>query len=72
MTDDLTARVYPNSIAGKDIQMDIITPEDVKKQEEEKKSVKDTAMAVAAVGAAAALLALGVAVKVFFSDRDEK
>lgn len=72
VTDDLTTRVYPNSIAGKDIQMDIITPEDVKKQEEEKKSVKDTAMTVAAVGAAAALLALGVAVKVFFSDRDEK
>ena len=69
--DDLTAKVYPNSIAGRDIQIDVITPADVQK-EEEKKSVKDTAMAVAALGAAAAILALGVAVKVFFSDRDDK
>ena len=70
--DDLTSKTYPNSIAGKDIRVDIITPADAQKQEEEKKSVKDTAMAVAALGAAAAILALGVAVKVFFSDRDEK
>ncbi len=70
--DDLTTKVYPNSVAGKDIKIDVITPEDVQKQEDEKKSVKDTAMAVAALGAAAAILALGVAVKVFFSDRDDK
>ncbi len=69
---DLTTKVYPNSIAGKNIKIDVITPEDTAKQDEEKKSVKDTAMAVAALGAAAALLALGVAVKVFFSDRDDK
>ena len=70
--DDLTTKVYPHSITGKDIKVDVITPEDVQKQEDEKKSVKDTAMAVAALGAAAAILALGVAVKVFFSDRDDK
>jgi len=70
--DDLTTKVYPNSIAGRDIHIDVITSDDVQKQEEEKKSVKDTAMAVAALGAAAAILALGVAVKFFFSDRDEK
>ncbi|MBE6657688.1 MAG: hypothetical protein E7604_04500 [Ruminococcaceae bacterium] len=70
--DDLTAKVYPNSIAGKDIKIEILTPADAEKQEEEKKSVKDAAMAVAAFGAAAAILALGVAVKVFFSDKDEK
>lgn len=69
--DDLTAKVYPNSIRGKDIRVDVITPDDAAK-EEEKKSTKDTAMAVAALGAAAAILALGVAVKVFFSDRDGK
>ena len=70
--DDLITKTYPNSIAGKNIRIDVITQADVQKQEEEKKSVKDTAMAVAALGAAAAILAIGVAVKVFFSDRDEK
>lgn len=70
--DDLTTKVYPNSAAGRDIRIDVITPADVQKQDEDKKSVKDTAMAVAALGAAAAILALGVAVKVFFSDRDDK
>lgn len=70
--DDLTTKAYPNSIVGRDIHIDVITPAEAQKQEEEKKSVKDTAMAVAALGAAAAILALGVAVKVFFSDRDEK
>ena len=69
---DLTTKVYPNSAAGKDIHVDVITPADVQKQEEEKKTVKDAAMAVATLGAAAAILALGVAVKVFFSDRDDK
>ena len=70
--DDLTEKAYPSSVKGKDIRIDVITPEDVHRQEEEKKTVKDAAMAVAAIGAAAAIVALGVAVKVFFSDRDEK
>lgn len=69
--DDLTTKTYPNSIRGKDIRVDVITPGEAAK-EEEKKSTKDTAMAVAAIGAAAAIVALGVAVKVFFSDRDGK
>ena len=66
--DDLTTRVTDHSIAGKDIQVDIITPEDVKKEEEKKSG---SAMAVAALGAAA-LVAIGVAaVKIFFSDKDD-
>ena len=68
--DDLTTRHSEHSVAGRDIKVDIITPEDVKK-EEEKKSSRETAMAVAALGAAA-LVAIGVAaVKMFFSDKDE-
>ena len=68
MHDDLTTRVTDHSIAGKDIQVDIITPEDVKKEEEKKSG---SAMAVAALGAAA-LVAIGVAaVKIFFSDKDD-
>ena len=67
--DDLTTRASDHSVAGKDIKIDIITPEDVKKEEEKKSG---SAKAVAALGAAA-LLAIGVAaVKIFFSDRDEK
>ena len=69
--DDLTTRIYDNSAAGRDIKVDILTPEDVKK-EEEKKSNRETAMAVAAIGAAA-LVAIGVAaVKMFFNDKDDK
>lgn len=69
--DDLTTKVYPNSIRGRDIRIDVISSEELAK-EEEKKATKETSMAVAALGAAAAILALGVAVKVFFSDRDDK
>ena len=71
VTDDLTTKVYPHSIAGKNFRVDVITPAEQEK-EESKKTVKDTAMAVAALGAAAALVALGVAVKAFLSDRDDK
>ena len=66
--DDLTTRASDHSVAGKDIKIDIITPEDVKKEEEKKNG---SAMAVAALGAAA-LVAIGVAaVKIFFSDKDD-
>ena len=68
LSDRLTLRF---SHGEREYGFESIDPAD-EKQEEEKKSVKDAAMAVAALGAAAALVAIGVAVKVFFSDRDEK